>query len=176
MTDVEQTGPGIEEEDLEDGEIESDDDDTADQKPAEVAKPTPSIITTTPKAPAKPVESRLPDPSPPKKSSKPNKLQPDEEDFATSLERQLAQALGKPIPTSPVHQPEEEKRSGGSKKNRKRKRNRNESPPPARLERERQEKLRKVGQGFVYLFNHSNPFSNFSLPEEGQGGRWSRWP
>lgn len=157
MTDVEQTGPGIEEEDLEDGEIESDDDDTADQKPAEVAKPTPSNITTTAasKAPAKPVESRLPDPSPPKKSSKPNKLQPDEEDFATSLERQLAQALGKPIPTSPVHQPEEEKRSGGSKKNRKRKRNRNESPPPARLERERQEKLRKVGHGFVYLFIQS---------------------
>lgn len=142
MTDVEQAGgPGAEEEeDLEDGEIESDDDEDV---PAAVEAP--KVVAPIVAAPVKSVALKS-DPSPPAKKSKANKfVGDDQEDFATSLERQLAQALGKPAPQSP--HPDEEQRKGatkedrpkGKEKNRKRKR-RNETPP---RERER-DKNRKV--------------------------------
>lgn len=155
MTDVEPTGAaGIEEEDLEDGEIESDEDDV-EQKPVEtpVAPPKPAPIVTASKHMSKPVESsRHVDPSPPKKS-KPSKVLPgdEQEDFATSLERQLAQALGKPVPTSPVHDedgklPKEDRGGGGPKKEKNRKRRRRNESPLSRERESRQEKTRKVCQ------------------------------
>lgn len=124
-----------EDEDLEDGEIESDGDEEVQVAPVPSVKLVPSNKSIA-----------IADPSPPKKV-KSNKIAPDDqEDFATSLERQLAQALGKPAPASPVShsQDDENKRSNGEDRhktrNRKRRR-RNESPI---RERER-DKTRKVG-------------------------------
>lgn len=129
MAGVEETVPAVVDEDLEDGEIESDGDEAT---PVEVVKaaptlpPQPSVAVS---VPAKSTNERPPDPSPPKKSRHSSKaINEPEEDFATNLERQLAQALGKP---TTVVQPEENskrpKEDRSKDKNRKRRR-RNESP------------------------------------------------
>lgn len=131
MAEVEQTGPTVEDEDLEDGEIETDDEE--DVKPVVVEVP----------PPVKPADSS------PSKISKSNKVD-DQEDFATSLERQLAQALGKPAPepAQPGTDSKRPKEKGNKDKNRKRRR-RNESPARDR-DRDR-DRHRKVQMGYFHI-------------------------